>query len=337
MHMPFALQNPWWLCLLPLALLPFIARGQNTLVYSSLAILPHDWLSQVVDVLLKLLAVLVIVAICLGMAGLYKPAERVERLGRGAQAVILFDTSTSMDTPYSGGESSRLARYMAWGRYESKGQVARKLIGKFVAQRPQDLFSIFSFSRNPIPIMPLTNNQTVIQAAIKAGTYERGLGTTDLGGGLVQALSFFENKPFKGSRMVMLVSDGAANLSEKVKQQIANLLKKHRVTLYWLYLRDAESKGLTAEVDAQLVAATAPEQLVNRFFEEVGTPYRAFAADEPKALEQAIAEVNTLQNLPIRYATTLPKQDLSNRCYAVALIALLLLLVAKFSEVRRWQ
>ncbi len=334
----FAIEHPWVLLLLPLLLLPFISNVQSDLNYSSLALLPTDRLSQIFDVLLKLLASIFIAAIVFGISGLHRPAKAVERIGRGAQTVILFDSSTSMDTPYSGnskgGAASRVAN---WGTYESKGQVARNLLGKFVEQRQQDLFAIFAFSRNPIPIMPLNHNQEVIQAAIKAGTYERGLGTTNLGAGLIKALTFFEDKPFKGSRIIMLVSDGAAKLVQPVKEEIRNLLKRHRVTLYWLYLRDKESLGFNTKIDKELAKDIAPEQAVNQYFSELDTPYRAFSADDPQALEEAIAEVNKLQNLPIRYEETIPKQDLSNYCYALALALLLLLTIAKLSEIRSWR
>ena len=332
-----AVESIWALLLLPLVLVPFFAKAKSDLNYSSLELLPVDYLSQVFEILLKILAALFIAAIILGISGLHRPAKVVERIGQGAQTVILFDSSTSMDTPYSGNSKGGAAsRVAAWGTYKSKGQIARNLLGKFAEQRPQDLFAIFVFSRNPVPIMPLSNNQDVIQAAIQAGSYERGLGTTNLGAGLIKALTFFEDKPFKGSRIIMLVSDGAAKLTRPVKEEITNLLKRHRVTLYWLYLRDKESHGLTAEVDLAIAQQIAPEQAVNRFFSELDTPYRSFSADDPQALEDAIAEVNKLQKLPIRYEETIPKQDLSNYCYGLALILLLLLTVVKLSEIRSW-
>jgi mxaC protein len=80
----------------------------------------------------------------------------------------------------------------------------------------------------------------------------------------------------------------------------------------------------------------APAQIVHKFFSEMGLPYRAYSAEDPEALREAITEVSTLQNLPIRYSDIVPKQDLSNRCYGVALILSLLMLVAKIVEIRVW-
>ena len=338
----FALDFSWVLLFIPLMLLPFFASVQSDLKYSSIDMLPVDKLSGIFEFLLKLLTAILIGAILLGLSGLHRPAKSVEKIGQGAQTIVLFDSSTSMDTPFfnsgntKGGAASRVAK---WGTYESKGQVARKLIGKFVAQRAQDLFAIFVFSRNPVPIMPLSNNQDVIQAAIKAGGYERGLGTTNLGIGLIRALEFFQDKPFKGSRIVMLVSDGAATLTSSVRTEIESLLNRHRVTLYWLYLRDRESLGIGdgKGEEEKFLEGTAPERIVNKHFSNMNTPYRLFSAEDPKALENAIEEVNKLQNLPIRYTETIPKIDLSKFCYGLALIILILLTIAKMSEIKAWR
>ena len=134
----------------------------------------------------------------------------------------------------------------------------------------------------------------------------------------------------------MLVSDGAAKLVEPVKEKIKHLMEKHRVTLYWIYLRDKDSPGLFTKLDRELARDIAPEQWVHKFFSELNLPYRAFAAENPKALQEAISEVSKLQNLPIHYTSIIPKRDLSAWCYAIALPLLLLLTVAKAIEVQRW-
>jgi len=82
---------------------------------------------------------------------------------------------------------------------------------------------------------------------------------------------------------------------------------------------------------------TAPEVFLHRFFDSMGAPYKAYEADNPQALEAAIADVNRLENLPIVYRDTIPRRDLSPWCYGVALAAVLLLLAAKLMELRTWR
>lgn len=69
----------------------------------------------------------------------------------------------------------------------------------------------------------------------------------------------------------------------------------------------------------------------------MGTPYRAYDAENPRDLERAIADVNRLQNLPIRYTDLVPRRDLSGLCYRLALVLVLLLIGAKLLEVKVWR
>lgn len=331
----YDLAFPLGLALLPLVLVPLLVHGQRPIAYSSLAILPRDLLSSVVDLGLRILGAICITTIVLGISGLFRTEEAVARIGQGAHTMLLLDSSGSMDMPFATGNENR-SRASVWGTYTSKGQVARQLLAKYAARRPQDMFALSVFSGNPIPVLPLTSKQAVVQAAIEAGSIERGLASTDLGNGLIESLEFFEGKAFTGSRVVILVSDGAARLTEPVQDEIKHLLKMHRVTLYWIYLRGKFARGLHTDIALDTAVQIAPEQLVHKFFSEMGLPYRAFSAEDPAALEDAIAEVNNLQNLPIRYVDVIPKRDLSPWCYGIALGLLSLLLAAHLGELSRW-
>lgn len=332
----FGVAEPMWLLLLPLVALPLFAHGQKKLTYSSVALLPADRLSDWLGVLIRLVAASAIVAMVLGIAGLFRAEQSHDRIGEGAQMIMLLDSSGSMDRPFvTGNESS--SRAAVWGTYTSKGQIARDLLAKYAAEREQDMFAMFVFSGNPIAVLPFTEKQAVVQSAIAAGRIERGLASTNLGAGLIQALEFFEGKPFTGSRIVMLVSDGAASLTLPIQDRVQQLMEKHRVTLYWMYLRDQHSPGLYSELADARAQDIAPEQLVHKFFSETGLPYRAYSAENPQALENAIGEVSKLQNLPIRYRDIVPKKDLSSLCYALGLCMLALLFAAKISEIQVWK
>jgi len=331
----YGLATPWALALLPLALLPLLRHGQQTLSYSSLAMLPRDGLSDLVDGLVRVVAMAAVIAMVFGIGGLFRAAESVERIGQGAQTVMLLDSSGSMDTAYATG-TANTSRAAVWGTYLSKGQVARRMLAEYAAQRPQDMFALFVFSGNPIPVLSLTEKQSAIQAAIAAGGIERGLASTDLGTGLIRSLEYFKDQPFTGSRVVMLVSDGAASLTIPVQDEIRNLLRKYRVSLYWFYLRAQFSPGLDTKMSSDTASQIAPEQLVHKFFAGTGVPYRAYSAENPNALREAIAEVNKLQNLPIRYQDVIPRRDLSARCFGVALALMAVLLAAKCTELERW-
>lgn len=330
--------EPWALALLPLALLPFVRAGRQVLGYPWLAMIPADRWSTIAGVSYRMLAAATIVFVVLGLAALGRGETRVERLGRGAEIVLLLDRSRSMDQPfYTDTRVHDLQPTLASMSGESKTNVARRLLSDFIAMRPDDLFGMVIFSTLPIEVLDFTQKHEVIQAAIAASAIGKGIGDTDLGLGLERALSLFEGRPYTGSRIILLVSDGGAHLDVETRERLARLIKQQRVSLYWIYLRSFRSPGLLADKDVDAATAdTVPEHFLHRYFSALGTPYRAYEAENPQALQKAIDDVNQLERLPIQFTEVLPRRDLSQYCYAIALACALVLLAMKWLEVRRW-
>jgi len=345
--MPFT--TPWLLLLLPLALLPLWATRGQALPNAWVAQLPRDPLSDALQLVLRLAAVLAIAALVLGMAGPYAPEVVVERTGRGAEIVLVLDRSRSMDESFAGSRSGpapkgtgpeALAYYStlrANEARESKGKVARRLLSEFTAQRTEDRFGLVVFSTLPMRVLEFTQKQEVIQAAINAGNVGRGLAETNIALALQSALGFFDERPYTGSRIIMLVSDGGDRIEVEARERIALLARKHRVGIYWLYIRSPRSPGLLAGKDEPPENTDAvPEYFLHRYFERLGVPYRAYEAENTDALQKAIADVSRLENLPISTTETLPRRDLAPFAYGAALAAVLLLLAANVAEIRRW-
>jgi mxaC protein len=188
-----------------------------------------------------------------------------------------------------------------------------------------------------VPVLGFTQKDEAIQAAIAAANIGRGLAETDIGAALQSALALFEDRPYTGSRIIMLVSDGGDRLDADSKERIRHLMRKHRVGLYWIYIRSAGSPGLSAEAQDSPEAVDAiPEYSLNHFFKEMGTPYHAYEAEDSGALQNAIDDVNRLENLPITYLDSVPRRPLAPLCFGVALAGVLLLLGASAQEMRRW-
>jgi mxaC protein len=85
-------------------------------------------------------------------------------------------------------------------------------------------------------------------------------------------------------------------------------------------------------VVAKDTADVVAEQSLHRFFASMGSPYRAFQADSPTALQEAIDEVGRLENAPLEYAEIQPRREFELLFLGGALIAVMLLLAA-----RRWE
>ena len=343
--------EPWLLCLLPLALLPLWSRASRPVANAWVALMPRDRASDLLQRVLRAAAVLALALLLLALAGPYRPEYTIERVGQGAEIVLVLDRSRSMDQGFAGARLAQGAAakgtgpeaidyYMSLspGRMrESKGKVARRLLSEFAAGRADDRFGMIVFSTLPMRVLEFTQKNEVVQAAIAAGDIGRGLSETNIGLALLEAISFFDDQPYTGSRIVMLVSDGGDHLDAVAKERIAYAARKQRTAIYWFYLRSANSPGLMAEAgDASGEADTVPEHQLHAFFQSLGTPYRAYEADNDKALQKAIDDVNRLENLPITYLDTVPRRDLSPYGHAAALLCVLLLLAAQMLEIKRW-
>ncbi len=341
--------HPAWLLLLPLLLLPLWRDGRAERAHSWLGLLPPDRASDVLHWLLRLVGALAVAALVIGLAGVYRAEYEVERVGQGAEIVVLLDRSRSMDERFvSTAPRGRVPApgTAAWYAYNqpddservTKGQAARRMLSEFAAGRTDDRFAMAIFSTLPMRVLDFTQKPEVIQAAIAAGEIGRGLGETDIATALLHGLSFFDDRPYTGSRIILLVSDGGDHIDPGVRQVLTDRLRDQRVSLYWIYIRSARSPGLKAATDdAPGKGETVPEVFLDRFFASAGTPYRAYEAENPEALQRAIADVGRLENLPITYRDVVPRRDLSSMAYAVALAAVLLLLGSRWMEHRAWR
>jgi mxaC protein len=348
--MPIGFDHAWVLWLLPLAALPLIATPGPALANGWLAIAPRDRASALAGWALRGTAATALAALLLALAAPHLPQYSVARVGRGAEIVLVLDRSRSMDLGFApGGTRPAAARgtgpealdyyfSQGWARLrESKGQVARRLLSDFTAQRPDDRFALIVFSTLPMRVLDFTQQSSMIRAAIDAGNIGRGLSETNIGLALSAALQLFEDRPYTGSRIVMLVSDGGDRLDPDMQSQLAHAARRQRVSLYWMYLRSPNSPGLKTAFDAGSAAADSlPELLLHRYFESLDTPYRAYEASDTQALQSAIADVDRLEKMPITYQDLVPRRDLVPYAQGLALCAVLLLLGARGVEIRRW-
>lgn len=327
------IDHPWVLLLLPLCLLPLLAGSAASIRFSSFLLVPDDRLSRLVDAALKGAAVAIIALVVLGLAGPFLPATQVERIGEGAQIVLLLDRSRSMDESF-GGARSNLP--LGVRRLESKGTVARRVLSRFVAARRNDQYAMLVFSKQPIQVLPLTNRSEPIQAAIRAGNVGRGLSDTDVGRGIVAAAKLFDDQPYTGSRLVLLISDGGARLDLATRQRIEGLLKQNRVALYWIYISSRFAPAIGTSNGQALSEEFAPARTLHAFFQTLETPYRLFNAEDPDALATAVSEVNRLQSLPISVFDIVPRKQVAGVFFSIALVLLLALVLVELLERREW-
>ncbi len=332
--MSLAFEHGAALWLLPLAALPWLPSGQRPQGrYAALSLIAFDRRSALASVLLRGCASLAVAALVTSLAAPSRPETTLETVGQGAEIVVLLDRSLSMDQPF--GKPSNAVLDLSG---TTKAQVAQRLIGEFARQRAQDLFGLVLFSTFPLPVLPFTQRQDAIQAAIGATGTSRALGDTDVGRGLLAAAAYFDQRTYSGSRVVVLVSDGGAQLDPVTRGRIEDAFARGRISLYWMYIRSRFGPGLSfaGPID-EASDEGIPERALHRFFRTLKTPYRAYEAQDADALQRAIGDLGRLERSPVRVRVLQAGVDFRAWPLALALGAALALALANLWTVRPWQ
>lgn len=327
-----AFSHPWLLWLLPLAILPLLLERAHAKQYSWVDMLPADPLSNLIGLLLKVLAIFTLIFIIVGLAAPHTNEQKIERIGVGAQIALVLDRSASMDDPFSGGISGVGNASVG----ETKSVAAARLITEFVRSRQQDMFGMITFSNSAMYVLPLSENKKAVIAAVQA-TGGNALFQTNIGSGLTSGAGLFDKVPDSGSRALILISDGAGRLDANTQQKVKDWFDHLHISLYWIVLRQPGGlsifdKNFKPKEDAALPA----EIELNEYFKTLKTPFMAYEAEDPKSLQLAMNDINNREKKPIKYLERIPGQDYSNMCFIIAAIMISLLLGVKYLEVKTW-
>jgi len=124
-------------------------------------------------------------------------------------------------------------------------------------------------------------------------------------------------------------------MEPEVADALRQSFRDNQTGLYWIYLRNPKGSRLD-QPPKNPNESTTPEYFLHQYFQGLGVPYRAYEADNPQALQNAIADVEALENKPLTYQEKLPRQDLSGLCYGIALGLMLVLLAFQSLELKTW-
>jgi len=320
---------PMILLLLPLIVLLWFNRNQQkTVVWSQF--IPVDPVSKLIGLSLKSLASLVLACLIFALAGPYIPEKKVDRVGEGAEVVILVDRSRSMDDAFAIKGQLLMASV---GKSDSKRRVAEKYLLEFVDKRPDDRFGFVLFSNKALDLLPLSYNKTTIRATINASALGKGLSDTNISRALIKAAEMYQEQRYRGSRIVLLVSDGGREMSDEAKLKIAEHYKRENVSLYWLYMRSITGMTLDEAQGDNRRWKDTPERKLHRFFKSIGIPYRAFEIESLKSFSKAIDTISEQQYQTLIVEETLPREHKEKIFLIVAMLGLLLLMLARFYSV----
>lgn len=323
--MNLAFLHPWLLLLLPFCLLPLVGSLFERRGTAHLQLIQLNATTIWLNRLIRLLAIVAIASIIIGLAGIHILQQTVTRTGNGAHIVFALDRSASMDETFGGKTPDE--------NEQSKAEAARRLLSQFVSHRPHDLFGVTGFSTQPFYVNPLTEHKSATQAAINS-METPGLAFTNVAKGLGMGLSYFKDQPHTGSRVIVLVSDGAATLDHRAQKTLREWFERYRVSLYWFFLRTENGLGIYSEPESHQDdnPKVMPERFLHKFFNTLSVPYKAYEVDTAESLQAAIDELDELESLPLVYEETIPRQSLSALFYLIALFGVLMLLLVKGLE-----
>ncbi len=325
--MSLAFNEPWVLILLFLSLLPL---GVSLFNYRSVpwgALVPQSTRSRWLDNIIRSIAVLAISSLVLGLSELYQVEYKVEREGKGAHVVFVLDRSASMNETFGGQVPDEVT--------PAKSAVAQSLLSQFVEQRTHDSFGVVGFSTQPFYMSPLTEFKPATQAAIQSLT-SPGLAFTNVHKGLAMGLDFFNQKKKTGSRVIVLVSDGAATLDHRSQKLLRQWFLRYQASLYWFFLRTENGTGISSEPKSARDdnPRVMPERYLDKFFHTLGVPYYAYEVDTAESLQSAINELDALENAPLVYSELIPKKSYRTTCFIFSLCMVLFLITVKTLEAR---
>lgn len=327
--MNLTFSHPWLLTALLLAPLPLLRHGLRVFVHPGLVHVPGDLPSRVLFGALRLIATAALALLIVAAAGPYADGGSVRHVGTGAQIVLVFDRSGSMSENLSRGADGEAAQE---DHHEAKIAAARRLLLDFMGRRKGDMFGVVAFASSPIGAAPLTDDREMTQAAL-ASAEARSMGFTSLARALGMALDYFRGRPYTAARVILLVSDGGAEIRKADAELLRSLFAQRRASLIWIYTRgEREPSVLDGTTDASFSQSLS----MHEYFAGLGVPYQLLEATSSESLRSAVREVGSLTNLPTYYEEHLPRRDLAPPLYTAALLLLALLLAAKGLELRQW-
>jgi mxaC protein len=318
---------PAVLLLLPLVLLPWFTHNQDKIVAWS-HFVPVDPLSNVIGLTLKTLASIVVASLTLTLAGPYIPEQTIERVGSGAEVVILVDRSRSMDDPFST-RGKALAVNRTVGKGDSKRRIATKYLLEFVDKRPDDRFGFVLFSDKALDLLPLSYNKESIRATINASTLGKGLSETNIAKAMIKAAEMYAKETYNGSRTVLLVSDGGQEFTDEDKRTITELYKRETLTLYWIYMRSTTGLSIEEESDDDSWKNT-PEKRLHKFFKELDIPYKVFEIESVKSFSEAIDTIDKKESQTLIVEEIIPREIKTEPFFWLAMLTMLILVIAQF-------
>ena len=238
----------------------------------------------------RLLAFLGLLAFALLIVALARPRHgkgSTDIEASGIDIVLTLDVSGSMEA----------LDFKLEGKPVNRLEVVKNVVGKFVAQRPNDKLGMVAFAGRPYLVSPLTLDQEFLARRlvdVKMGQVEDG---TAIGSAIASSVSHLRDSTAK-SRIIILLTDGVNNAGAVNPLTAAEAAKALGIKIYTIGAgtrgeapmpsRDAfgrtRMQTVKVEIDEEMLAEVAS-----------ATGGQSFRATDTDSLEKIYQSINQLE------------------------------------------
>lgn len=237
----------------------------------------------------------------------------------GTDIVLALDISSSM-----------LASDLQPNRIEAAKEVA----SKFVSQRPDDNIGYVVFSGESLSLMPLTTDKAALVNAISAtrtGALNDG---TAIGDGIASAINRLVSGQAK-SKSIILLTDGTNNAGDVAPLTAASIARQKGIRIYSI---GVGTNGTISVTDPYGFSTTTMETKIDEgtlksIAETTGGKY--FRATDSRMLRQVFDEIDSLEKSKINVNNFTQTEENFMPWILVALCALCLQLLIRYTLLRR--
>lgn len=182
-------------------------------------------------------------------------------------------------------------------------EVAKEKIRQFAALRPTDRISVIIFSEKVLTLLPLTTDPTLVDqvlSEISIGYLGSG---TNIGDALGLSVARAVNSETK-NKVIVLLTDGVANVGNLTPLQAAEEAKKHNIKVYTIGLgTDGDAKIPTGNSffgkQYQLIPGGSIDYKVLKEISDM-TGGKFYPAKSEKALQEILTDIQSLEKTEIK-------------------------------------
>ncbi len=319
---------PWLLAtaLLIVPMLWYQARRRNSIRHSGFSIQKEVKRVPFVGYLPTAFMVALMVLLAIAIAQPQLPEVGDREVIQARDIVIAVDISGSMSSEIKDPDQRKLAESEETTPEGEKQKitkifVAEKSIENFVASRPEDRIGLMLFDDEVYYSWPLSTDHKVIQLKNQGirrhnggGTNFQGDGVNGKMGPLQGAIEHFKELGQAKTKILVMVTDGEASISEERFAELMEQLHEHNIKIYTIGVGDSWLKGSSSTNSLRKITEASGGL--------------ALAAGDAEQMREGFRTINALEKSSVERETTVTHRDIYHLFLMAALVAAVLFLVS---------